>query len=415
MKTKATLFFIITSCFTYAQNAGINDTGGAPNASAGFDIDFTNKGLLIPRVALVAANNNSPIGASIVTSLLVYNTATAGVSPNSVAAGYYYWNGTQWIRLLNSGSTTGSGWQLAGNAATTAGTHFLGTTDATDFVTKTNDMERMRVLSNGNVGIGNTSPAHKFQVDALGATNYAVYATNTGSCNGVYANASGTGVGVNGTSNSNYGVSGQSQDTYGVYGKTESATSGGVCGFDQANVIYGILGHANLYSLNGNGSMAVSGTKSFNIDHPLDPENKFLRYYSIESNEVLNKYSGIITTNANGDATVTLPDYAMAITTNFRYQLTVIGAFTQVIIKEEINNNGVFKIKTQLPNIKVSWELTGNRNDKWVQEHGAEVEVLKKGNEKGKYLNPELWGQTKSKSIVNTSEKHFEDKTESVK
>lgn len=408
MKTKAVLFFIITSCFIYGQNAGINDTGTAPNASAGLDIDFTNKGLLIPRVALVATNNNSPIGPSVATSLLVYNTATAGISPNNVTSGYYYWNGTQWIRLLNSGVTTGAGWELTGNASTTAGTHFIGTTDAVDFVTKTNDTERMRVLSGGNVGIGNTNPANKLQVDAFGTTNYAVYATNTGTCNGIYANASGTGMGIYGSSNSNYGVYGQSQDTYGVYGKTESTSSGGVCGFDQANVIYGILGYANLYSLNGNGSTAVSGTKSFNIDHPLDPENKFLRHYSIESNEVLNNYSGMITTNANGEAIVVLPDYAMAITTNFRYQLTVIGAFTQAIIKEEINNNGAFKIKTQLPKTKVSWEVTGNRNDKWVQKHGADVEVLKKENEKGKYLNPELWGQTKSKSIVNIGEKNLE-------
>ena len=59
-----------------AQNIGINGTGSTPNISAGLDVDFTNKGLLIPRVTLTQTTSNAPIGASVATSLLVYNTAT---------------------------------------------------------------------------------------------------------------------------------------------------------------------------------------------------------------------------------------------------------------------------------------------------------------------------------------------------
>ena len=55
-----------------AQNIGINATGTPPNASAGLDIDFTNKGLLIPRVALTSATDVATIP-SPVASLLVYN------------------------------------------------------------------------------------------------------------------------------------------------------------------------------------------------------------------------------------------------------------------------------------------------------------------------------------------------------
>jgi hypothetical protein len=59
-----------------AQNVGINATGAAPNASAILDVEATDKGFLIPRVALTQTSSNAPIGASIITSLLVYNTAT---------------------------------------------------------------------------------------------------------------------------------------------------------------------------------------------------------------------------------------------------------------------------------------------------------------------------------------------------
>src|ERR1022692_1536843 len=101
----------------YSQNVGVNTTGILPSAVAMLDIDaspLNNKGLLIPRVALTATNNNSPIGAGIVTSLLVYNTATSGTSPNNVLPGFYYWNGSAWICL--SGFTGGNVWSLTGNA-----------------------------------------------------------------------------------------------------------------------------------------------------------------------------------------------------------------------------------------------------------------------------------------------------------
>lgn len=90
---------------TSAQNIGINETGAAAANSAILDVNSTNKGVLVPRVALTARNNNAPIGAGIENSLLVYNTATSGTAPNNVTPGYYYWDGAQWVRLSTTSGT----------------------------------------------------------------------------------------------------------------------------------------------------------------------------------------------------------------------------------------------------------------------------------------------------------------------
>ena len=64
-----------------------------PDASAQLDVNSTSKGFLPPRVALTATNAAGPI-TSPATGLLVYNTATAGTSPNNVSPGYYFNSGT---------------------------------------------------------------------------------------------------------------------------------------------------------------------------------------------------------------------------------------------------------------------------------------------------------------------------------
>lgn len=136
----------------------------APDASAQLQVLAANKGLLIPNIALSATNLAAPVTAP-ATSLLVYNTATAGVSPNNVMPGFYYWNGTAWVKLDIAASGGGGGdWHLSGNAGTVAANNFIGTTDNIDFVTRTNNIERMRVTSAGNVGIGITTPTENLSV-----------------------------------------------------------------------------------------------------------------------------------------------------------------------------------------------------------------------------------------------------------
>jgi len=164
--TKIT-FLIILAFFCknyFAQSIGINSVGTLPNSSALLDVDAAptnDKGVLIPRIALTATNNNSPIGIGVATSLLVYNTATV----NDVFPGFYYWNGTQWIRFINSGNSSGGDWALLGNSGTNPTTNFLGTTDNQDLVFRTNNTEWVRVATTGFVGIGTTIPSERLEIN----------------------------------------------------------------------------------------------------------------------------------------------------------------------------------------------------------------------------------------------------------
>ncbi|MCS6982524.1 MAG: hypothetical protein NZM65_10070, partial [Flavobacteriales bacterium] len=115
-----------------AQGVGINTDGTSPDASAILDVKSSDKGLLVPRVSLTATNSASPI-TSPATGLLVYNT-NASVSGGS-GTGFYYWDGSQWVRLDPSNS---GDWRLTGNAGTSPTNNFLGTTDATDLSIRTN-------------------------------------------------------------------------------------------------------------------------------------------------------------------------------------------------------------------------------------------------------------------------------------
>lgn len=115
------------------------------------------------------------------------------------------------------------------------------------------------------------------------------------------------------------------------------------------------------------GNLNVTGTKNFCIDHPADPGNKYLVHAAIESSEALNQYSGNVITNADGFARVNLPDYFYLINIDFRYQLTIVSAtFARAIVFGEIDENNQFIIKTDQPNIKVSWQVTAKRNDQYL-------------------------------------------------
>jgi hypothetical protein len=146
------------------------------------------------------------------------------------------------------------------------------------------------------------------------------------------------------------------------------------------------------------GDLDVTGTKNFKIDHPLDPENKYLVHAAIESSEVLNVYSGNVTTDLNGDAMVNLPAWFDSLNKDLRYQLTVIGTFAQAIVASEVQNNR-FIIKTSAPAVKVSWQVTGVRCDAGMKTNPFTAERVKPHHEQGTYLNPEAYGQPQERSL----------------
>jgi hypothetical protein len=138
------------------------------------------------------------------------------------------------------------------------------------------------------------------------------------------------------------------------------------------------------------GNLNVSGHKNFRIDDPLDPAGKYLFHSSIESSEMIDIYSGNIVTDAQGEAVVQLPDWFQALNTDFRYQLTVIGDFAQAVIASEVHDNR-FGIRTDKPGVKVSWQVTGVRQDPYAKANPLVVEQDKPEGERGHYLHPELY------------------------
>jgi hypothetical protein len=231
---------------------------------------------------------------------------------------------------------------------------------------------------------------------------------------GVYG-SSVTGTGVHGVSPGSNGTEGVTYgDGYGVYGLHFSSESGGgvfgvsVLGsgvegysFSQDSDVAAVRGE-NVHGLAGLfvGDVKVTGALSkpgggFHIDHPQDPENKYLSHSFVESPDMMNVYSGTVTTDDHGNARVELPDYFEALNRDFRYQLTVIGQFAHVMVSEEIARNE-FGIRSDVPHVKVCWQVTGVRRDAWADAHRIAVEEDKPPAEKGRFQHPELFSDTRA-------------------
>ena len=140
------------------------------------------------------------------------------------------------------------------------------------------------------------------------------------------------------------------------------------------------------------------GGGSFKIDHPLDPENKYLSHSFVESPDMMNIYNGNITTDSNGLAVVELPAYFDSLNRDFRYQLTVVGQFAQAIVAEKVKDNR-FTIQTSAPGVEVSWQVTGIRQDAWANKNRIKVEEAKSERERGHYLHPEAFRKDEERGV----------------
>ena len=162
------------------------------------------------------------------------------------------------------------------------------------------------------------------------------------------------------------------------------------------------------FSTTGNavigGNLNVTGTLSkgagaFKIDHPLDPENKYLYHSFVESPDMMNIYNGVVVTDQNGHATVELPEWFSALNRDFRYQLTPIGgAAPDLHVAVEIEN-GRFEIAGAGANRKVSWQVTGIRQDAFANAHRIPTEEVKEPENRGRYLHARELGKSDRDAI----------------
>jgi hypothetical protein len=230
-------------------------------------------------------------------------------------------------------------------------------------------------VTGGNGGAGSSSGVTNDGYGGAGAT-----------CQGGDAGGFTNGVGGDGVTATGGAGSGS-----GLGGNGITATAGG-----------GTLGVAGLAGkFNGNVKITGSiskGSGTFEIDHPLDPDNKFLCHSFVESPDMKNIYDGVVVLDEKGEATVELPSYFEALNKDFRYQLTCLGGFAPVYVSREILENR-FSIAGGKPGLKVSWLVTGIRQDAYANAHRVQVEVEKSSREKGKLLYPLEQGRPESDGI----------------
>ena len=211
------------------------------------------------------------------------------------------------------------------------------------------------------------------------------------------------GMGVWGESDASAGSGGFGPD--GVDGVSHSSAGSGVFAYNDstgdaiaANNQTGGFAGFFLGDVDVDGNLSKAGG-SFKIDDPADPANKYLYHSFVESPDMMNIYNGNVTTDAAGNAVVSLPTWFESLNRDFRYQLTVVGQFAQAIVAGKVSNHQ-FTIKTDKPNVEVSWQVTGIRQDAWANAHRIPVEVQKAEQDRGMYLHPELFGASMEKSIA---------------
>jgi hypothetical protein len=229
-----------------------------------------------------------------------------------------------------------------------------------------------------------------------------------------------SGVGVQGTSDTNFGVTGTSTSGSGVQGTSYTSGSGVVGTSTDSNGVVGTStngpgvrgdglvgvwaeGDTSVYGIGDAlfiGNLVGTGVTSFQIDHPLDPENRYLLHACVESSEMKNVYDGVARLDEDGAAWVELPDWFEALNGDFRYQLTAVGGPAPGLhVAEEISENR-FKIAGGEEGIKVCWQVTGSRKDPWAAANPFEVEQEKREEDRGRYLQPNLYDAPEEQRVI---------------
>ena len=253
------------------------------------------------------------------------------------------------------------------------------------------------------------------------SNDFGVVGSSTGGA-AITGNATGHAIGVRADAQSGNGLNAQSVDAIAILGTSD--TNVGVQGVCQGGYNFGVVGispncgvaafnpnNANAAYLAGpsnaawlNGEVYVSerlwkAGGGFRIDHPGDPENRYLSHSFVESPEMKNIYDGVVTTDAEGTGIVVLPDWFELLNRDVRYQLCPIGKPAPNLHVAEVVKDGQFKIAGAPPDTAISWQVTGVRKDRWAQANSIQVEEQKQESERGFYLHPHLHGQSEESSM----------------
>ncbi len=362
-----------------AVTAGTDLTGGGASGAVTLNLDTTK----VPQLAAanVFTNNQTIAGSSsVIFGLTVSDPNYAGILVQGPEA-----NVGAALEFQTTG-TGGMSWQILNTGAASSQR-----ANKLNFRNDSAGIDVMTFLANGQVGIGTTAPQAWLVVETPASTTVGAIEAVASGGNAIGVDAFGGN--INGQDNGGPGVVGIGGD--GETGDGDGAIFQGGTGSvngDGIDAGAGSSGIAGNFAGNVDITGALNaGTKHFKIDHPLDPANKYLVHASVESSEMMNIYTGNVTTDAQGEARVQLPDWFEALNTDFRYQLTVIGQFAQAIVSSEVQNHE-FAIRSSVPSVKVSWQITGVRQDAFAKANPLVVEEEKDAQLKGFYMHPELYG-----------------------
>lgn len=315
-----------------------------------------------------------------------------------------------WAGMYVSSATGGSPYYGYSNGTYASYTHL----DGSGFFRHIhNTIQAYAIDRYGKIAVGHSAPAARVDIreDNRGVIPAAIVSNGTidpfvdqYERFGLMVSAAGSGrpVAIRGWARANWGIDG---DSYGVQGIAD----------DPIGYNFGVYGYApetSTWGTNNSGYFAgaplyadtvSAGIKNFMIDHPLDPANKVLLHSSIESDERMNLYRGVLVTDARGYATVSVPAWFSALNEDIQYQLTVIdgadsSAFVLAKVVQEMQG-GKFKIRTSAGKTKVNWQVSGRRHDPTSNYTPMEVERLKSPRNRGKYYAPGAYGKDPSFGI----------------
>ena len=366
------------------KNAGRTNYSGSGSTIVGYHAGYSNTGNINVFIGNGAGYKNGSTGFN------TYLGNSAGYYQTSGSENVYLGNASAMYKTLGNQNTmlgTGSGMSNQSGVGNVFLGYYAGANETgSNKLYIANSDTAIPIIhgdfATNNIGLGKQASS-SYRLDVLHGTyagNFYASTSTEAHTRGLYARS--------------YGGS---DTNYGIYASATGTGATNYAGYFVGNI-----------NVTGTVVKSVSKTK---IDHPLDPKNKFLIHSSVESDKMMNIYNGNAILDNDGKAIVTLPEWFEVFNTDVKYQLTAIGApGPNLYISKEIKNMS-FEIAGGIPNMKVSWLITGSRNDNYAKDNPIEIEEDKDPTEKGYYLHPESYGHPQEMGIEFQQEKIISEQT----